>query len=142
MFLHELPSFGSLETTFSARTVQRFGRSSGYVIQGWFMFWADKVTRETRPAWKKTKCSGTLCYSVHTARGFIVKLQFLDSFSSFAMKVTDVSGGEFVMFFDTDALLANEVTCRSLFDERGRLYQVAPLSSRACCSKCDFTVSD
>ena len=73
-----------------------------------------------------------------TARGFIVELQFLDSLPSFAMKVTEVSGGEFVMFF----VLANEVTCRSLFDERGRLYQVAPLSSRACCSKCDFTVSD
>ena len=46
-------------------------------------------------------------------------------------KVTDVSGGDFVMFFDSDSILANEVTCGSLFDDAGRLQQIVwPIESQ------------
>ena len=40
-------------------------------------------------------------------------------------KITNSTRGDFVMYLDTDSILANELTCRSLFDDDGRLYQLA-----------------
>lgn len=62
-----------------------------------------------------------ISHSHHGRAGYILQAWAM----MWADRFTNITGAEFVMFLDTDVVFAMPVTCRSLFDEEGRVYQLS-----------------
>jgi hypothetical protein len=73
----------------------------GYILQAWVMFWADSFSLNTN----------------------VTHYSFWYSDATIANSYHHSGAVDYVMFMDTDTILAMPLTCASLFDGDGRLFQ-------------------